>query len=377
MKKLLISLFLVAIIIFTCSTAAFAFSVDTAATILIDAESGRIIYQQNAHEALPPASTTKILTALLVLDNIDDISQKTTLPSDYVNVGESSIYLEPGETHTIEDLLYAMMMRSANDAAQALAIAVAGSEEAFSQMMNDKMDAMGLKDSVWENSHGLDAPNQLTSAYDLAMITREAMRYDIFNQIITTESWTMPWPNNTSERSLYNHNQFLDLYEGSDGVKTGYTSLAGSCLVGSATKNNLHLIGVVLNSPDWGHYDAMSQLMDYGFQGFEAIKVGSAGELIGAIKVINGNVDYVDAILAGDAFLTVERNSEFTSEPKYEYPLTLEAPFDTSEPIGKAIYTDPLGNKIEVPIMLTSSAERYTFGVVFQQCWQRFISIFF
>ena len=148
MKKLFIS-FLVAIgIICTFSASAMALTIDASACVLIDASTGRVLYENNAHQALPPASTTKVLTALLVLESIEDLSTTVTLPDDFVNVGESGIQLEPGETHTVGDLLYALMLRSANDAAQALAIAVSGTEDAFVKYMNDRTKELGLKDKM-------------------------------------------------------------------------------------------------------------------------------------------------------------------------------------------------------------------------------------
>ena len=222
MKKLFVSIFVAIGLVVTFASSAAALTIDAAACVLIDASTGRVLYENNAHQALPPASTTKVLTALLVLESVEDLSTTVTLPDDFANVGESGIQLEPGETQTIEDLLYALMLRSANDAAQALAIAVSGTEEAFVKYMNDKTEELGLTDSTWQNPHGLDAEGHLTSAYDLAMITREAMKYPLFNQIIVTEQWTLPWPSNVYDRVVYNYNQFLTLYEGADGVKTVY-----------------------------------------------------------------------------------------------------------------------------------------------------------
>ena len=374
MKRAFLCFSLCFILLFCATTSAKALTIDASAAILIDATTGRIIFQQNDHEALAPASTTKIVTALLVLENVTDLSTTVTLPDDFVNVGESSIYLEPGETQTYEDLLYALLLRSANDAAQALAIGVAGSEEAFVEMMNQRSEELGLTDSHWDNPHGLDAETHLTSAYDLAMIAKEAMKIDTFNTIIATKEHTMPWEGNDYDRVVYNHNQFLDLYEGADGVKTGYTSLAGSCLVASATRDGLRLIGVVLNATD--HYTEMARLMDYGFCNYEAVDLGKAGDIVGQVKVISGRVDSVNVILGADVSVPVEINSGYEPVVAYDYPLALEAPFTNEESIGDMVYEDSLGNTFYVPLYLDSGVERYSFTTVFAEVWQAFLAAF-
>ncbi len=377
MKKLFIAVLLAIGIIGTTSATALALTIDASACILIDASTGRVLYENNAHQSLPPASTTKVLTALLVLESIEDLSTSVTLPNDFANVGESGIQLEPGETQAIEDLLYALMLRSANDAAQALGIAVSGTEEAFVAYMNDKMTEMGLTDSTWKNPHGLDAEGHLTSAYDLAMITREAMKYPIFNQIIVTEMWTLPWASNVYDRTIHNHNQFLTLYEGADGVKTGYTDTAGNCLVASATRNGMRLIGVVLNCPNQTHYEQMELLMDYGFETYKPLQLASAGDVIATIDIRGGDKGSVKAVLKDDIVISVPSNSTYQPVPKLDLPSSLEAPLDANEPIGTISYSDEMGNTAEIPIYLQQGVARYTFGDALRNVWQSFISAFF
>ena len=371
-KKIWLSLFCGLMLILLCAASAWAFDVDAAAAILIDAGSGRIIYELNPHESLPPASTTKVLTALLTLEKVADISQTFTLPADFQNIGESGIYLEPGETHSFEDMLYALMLRSANDAGQALAIGVSGTEAAFVELMNSRTEELGLKDSHWANPHGLDDEQHYTSAYDLAMIARQALMIPKFNELITAESWTMPWESNDYDRTLYNHNQFLDLYDGADGVKTGYTSKSGSCLVASATRNGLRLIGVVLNCNE--HYQEMCRMMDFGFESYEALQVAKAGDVVGSVRVQNGKVKHLDAVLATDATVILEKGTHPDIKPTYEYSQSLEAPLLDGEVIGRALYTDENGLATEVAICVSGSAERYTFGLVWQKVWRTFIS---
>ncbi len=377
MKKLFVSIFVAIGLVVTFASSAAALTIDAAACVLIDASTGRVLYENNAHQALPPASTTKVLTALLVLESVEDLSTTVTLPDDFANVGESGIQLEPGETQTIEDLLYALMLRSANDAAQALAIAVSGTEEAFVKYMNDKTEELGLTDSTWQNPHGLDAEGHLTSAYDLAMITREAMKYPLFNQIIVTEQWTLPWPSNVYDRVVYNYNQFLTLYEGADGVKTGYTDTAGNCLVASATRNGMRLIGVVLNCPNQTHYEQMELLMDYGFETYKPVQLASSGDVIAQIDIRHGDKSTINAVLNNDIVIALPSNSTYQPVAQLDLPASLEAPLDAEEPIGSISYSDEVGNVVEVPIYLEESVIRYTFADALKSVWQRFIEAFF
>lgn len=377
MKKLFLTLILAIVGIFGCTAAASALTIDAEACILIDAASGRIIYQSNAHEALPPASTTKVLTALLTLKTVEDLSTTVTLPDDFVNVGESGINLQAGDSYTIEDMLYALMLRSANDAGQALAIAVSGSEEAFGKYMNDYTRELRLTDSVWSNAHGLDDDDHLASAYDLAMITREAVKYPKFNEIITTESWTLPWLDNAYDRVIYNHNQFLTTYEGADGVKTGYTEKAGNCLIASATRDGMRLIGVVLNCPNQSHYTQMTALMDYGFANYKPLKLASAGDVVSSVRISKGTVSKVDAVLMDDIIIAVPNNATYTPKVKIDLPNSLEAPQTMDQAVGTVTYTDDMGNEIKGDIYLKEAVARFTFADALRAAWQSFVNALF
>ena len=360
------------IILFTllvCPANAGAIEVDAVSAILIDATTGRVIYQQNAHDSLPIASTTKVLTALLVLENIDDLSRTVTVPEDFVNAGEASIWLEPGETQVIEDLLYAMLLRSANDAAQLLAIAVAGSEEAFADMMNQRTSELGLSDSHWVTPYGLNDQEHYSSAYDLGFITKQAMTIPKFNQVIVTRSWTLPWGNNDYDRVVYNINEFLNRYEGADGVKTGYTKEAGSCLVASATRDGMRLIGVVLNANSM--YDQMASLMDYGFSNYKSVSVASAGDSFGSIKVYRGKARSIEAVLRQDAIIVQTSDCNAEASVTYDIPSSLTAPVDPDQPIGTVAFDDGDGGKAVYNLYPDQGVEEYTFGMVLKQSWLR------
>lgn len=241
------------------------------AAILIDGESGRVLYAKNAHQQLPQASLTKIMTALLVLEE-GDLDQEVHVSKQAAETGESSIWLETGEVLTRRNLLYALMMNSANDAAAALAESVAATREAFIKKMNARAQQLGLKNTHFCNPHGLDAPGHYTSAYDLGMLTRKGMANPLFQKIVATEEIVIPWPGKPWDRFLYNKNRLLRHYQGATGVKTGYTEKAGYCLAGAARRGSLNLIAVVLNSPQV--YEDTEELLDFGFAHYQGVLLG-------------------------------------------------------------------------------------------------------
>ena len=379
MKKLLLTLLLCAAAVFGFASAASALEIDADAAVLMDAVSGRVLYQSNAHEKLAPASTTKVFTALLVLENVDDLDATVTLPDDFQNVGESGINMEPGDTYSIKDLLYALLLQSANDSAQALAIAVSGSDEAYMELMNKRSVELGLEDSHWANPHGLDDDAHYPSAHDLAVVTREALNYPIFNEIIVTPSYTLALSNSAYDtREIYNHNQFLDLYEGADGVKTGYTTNAGNCPVASATREGMRLIGVVLDAPEQSHYVQMEALMDYGFANYKPKLIASAGDVVGRVKIAHGVVGKANLVLGQDVIIAEPNNSDFeVGRGKLSVPSPIEAPCDNTDPVGTITYTDDMNDVIEVPVFLDKSVARFTYKDAVRSVWQSLMNALF
>ena len=236
--------------------------------VLIEWTTKKILYDDGASNRTFPASTTKILTALVVLENLE-LSQKISIPRDAVGVEGSSLYLKEGEVLTVEDLLYGMMLRSGNDAATALALAVSGNLVDFARKMNEKALEIGATSSNFVNPHGLHHKDHYTTAYDLALITAEAMKHPYFCKIIMSQRARIG--EDDSFRIIANKNKMLKLYEGANGVKTGFTKNSGRCLVSSAKRNGMQLIAVVLNHGDmWG--DSMS-ILDYGFDNYEMVDV--------------------------------------------------------------------------------------------------------
>ena len=257
-----LSIFLIVIFVFSGSYEAKALSVSAQAAILIDSQTGKVLYEKNADKILPMASTTKIMTALCTLENINS-NIPITVDSAAVGVEGSSIYLDYGERITIKELLYGMLLNSGNDAATALAIAVAGSVEEFSKIMNRTAARLGADSTNFVNPSGLFDENHYTTARDLAKITAYAIKNPLIKAIVSTKEIKISNGKKGGGRYLKNHNKLLWQYEGCTGVKTGYTKKCGRCLVSSAKRGNESLVAVTLNAPDdWRDHSA---LFDYGF----------------------------------------------------------------------------------------------------------------
>ena len=310
-------------------------TVSAESAILIDADSGNILYSKNADRAMPMASTTKIMTALVAIERTD-INKKVTITEESVGIEGSSIYLVAGETLTLEELLYAMMLESANDAATAIAIAVAGDVDSFADMMNQKASDIGLENTHFTNPHGLDDPMHYTTASELAIIAAEAMKNEDFRTIVSTHKMIIPQNDGEGARLLVNHNKMLDTYDGSIGIKTGYTKKSGRCLVSAAERDGVRLIAVTLNAPDdWQDHRDM---LDLGFDCYESVTLCNDGEFKYIQHVISGDLDNCVLTNAEEIKVTLPRirgEIEYTVELfRFSY-----APILKGDVIGYLVYT--------------------------------------
>ena len=310
--------------------------------VLLEASSGAVVYGHNQNTRLPMASTTKIMTALVALESLP-LQTEVIIPSEAVGIEGSSIYLCEGEMLTLEQLLYALLLASANDAAVAIALAVSGSVEAFAQRMNEKAEVLGLTETHFVNPHGLDHPDHFTTALELAIITRAALDNADFKRICSTQKKTIPLHGEEGVRLLVNHNKLLSSYEGCVGVKTGFTKKTGRCLVSAAERDGVALIAVTLGDPDdWRDHKA---LLDYGFSCFEALTLCEEGDFSTPLWLISGVQEYVMiqnsqtlvAVLPrnhGEILCTVEL-------PRFEY-----APVAAGEAMGRLLFQERGGNGV-------------------------------
>lgn len=258
--------------------------------VLMEASSGTVIYQRNQDLRLPMASTTKIMTALVAIERLP-LDALITVTEQSVGVEGSSIYLVAGEVLTLEDLLYALMLESANDAAETIAIAVAGSVSAFADLMNQKAASLGLSNTHFVNPHGLDAEDHYTTAAELATLTASALENPDFRRICATKRHVIPLLGTEGARVLVNHNKLLASYDGCIGVKTGYTKKTGRCLVSAAEREGVRLVAVTLGAPDdWRDHTAM---LDYGFSLYENQILCEPAFYHAPMPIFSGDCDFV------------------------------------------------------------------------------------
>lgn len=299
------------------------------ATIVIDVETGLVLHEKNIYEELPMASTTKIMTALLAIENIP-LDKMIKINPNAIGVEGSSIYLEANENIRAIDLVYGLMLRSGNDVATAIAYEVSGSVEEFSDLMNARAREIGANNTNFMNPHGLHHDLHYTTAYDLALITREALRNPTFKEVVQTKFWT-------AEREGYKHfankNKTLNICEGGDGVKTGYTKKAGRCLVASATRDDMQFIAITLNDYSW--FDTTKALLNYAFEQYSSYKVLEKGDIVKKILVEDGTKENVYLEVSKAIVLPIKENQEEKIISIIQVPEVIEAPVSKGEKIGK------------------------------------------
>ncbi len=334
---------LVAVLFLPCR--ALALSAEKA--VLYDANSARVLFEKKADDRALIASTTKIMTALIVCEQCN-VLDRMRIPKEAVGIEGSSMYLQEGEVLTIQELLYGLMLHSGNDAAVALAIYCGGTVEGFAQLMNDKAHRLGLSNTHFENPNGLDSPGHYSTARDMAVLTAYAMKNPIFAKTVSTKTLTV------GNRSLRNHNKLLWSLEGADGVKTGYTKAAGRILVSSATRQGRRLIGVTMNAPDdWRDH---TTLMEDGFQRYTLHQVIAKGDCLGTIELAGGTEGSVELISDSDFLFSL------APEEKPEIVLSgsgfVYAPVAEGQNAGYAhicINANPVG---KVPLAFGKTVER-------------------
>lgn len=255
------------------------------AACILDQQTGRVLYAYREQARLPMASTTKVMTALLAIER-GNLQERVVCSENAFGVSGTSIYLQKGETLTLEEMLLGLMLSSGNDAAVAIAEHIGGSHDGFVDMMNERAREIGAKNTHFANPHGLPDDSHYTTAYDLALIAREAMKNETFQRIVSTRRASIPWEGRTYKRQLNNKNKLLSVYEGATGVKTGFTSKAGRCLVFGARREGLELIGAVLGCSDW--FDEAARLMDDCYARYDMARVLAPTISAGQIAVTNG-----------------------------------------------------------------------------------------
>ena len=310
----------------------FTKNISAKAATLYEPTSKKIIYSKNGEERLPMASTTKIMTAMVVVDNCNTM-ETVIIGPESVGVEGSSAYLSEGDEYTVLELLYALMLQSANDAATALAYFVAGGISEFSEMMNRKANDLGLENTHFTNPHGLDAEDHYTTSNDLAIMSAELLENEILREIVSTYKKTFTYDERT--RTYINHNKLLRLYADAAGVKTGFTRRSGRCLVGAAERDGMTFISVTLDAPsDWSDHTA---LLDFAFDSYEKIQLTAKGDYLQNINVVGGDKESV--YISAKENLEVIKEKETTDiEEIISLPKYLIAPIKEGETVGRVTY---------------------------------------
>ena len=334
---------LAVILVFSCDV----YAISAQRAILVDAQTGRVIFEKNADERSLIASTTKIMTALVVCEQCN-VLDRMRIPKEAVGIEGSSMYLQEGEVLTIQELLYGLMLHSGNDAAVALAIYCGGTVEGFAELMNDKAHRLGMKDTHFVNPNGLDSPGHYSTAGDMAILASHAMENPIFAKTVSTKSIKV------GNRSLRNHNKLLWQLEGADGVKTGYTKAAGRILVSSAVRQGRRLIAVTMNAPnDWQDHKA---LMELGFQNYCVKQIITKGDVLGMVEIAGGVSG--SASLIADADFSYSLTDQEWPEIILQGPGFVYAPIAHGQVAGTAYIC--LGDKTigEVPLVFGQTVEQ-------------------
>ena len=297
--------------------------------VVMDSKTGEVLFSKDSDKMLPIASTTKMMTALVVVEKIKDLDSRVTVDPESCGIEGSSVNLYRGEEISVKDLLYALMLESANDAAVCLAKYTAGSVEAFADLMNERASKIGMTNSHFANPHGLEDEEHYSTAYDMAKLYQEAMKYDVIRKIVSTKTYKMELDEKDSYRFLSNHNKLLKTYEPCVGGKTGFTKAAGRCLVTVCEKNGVELITVTLNDPnDWQDHES---IVEYSFSLYSQVRLAEEGEIKVSIPVVGGVENSVTLSNKESLELSVKDVSKITS--RVEAPHFLYAPVEAS---GKA-----------------------------------------
>lgn len=346
-----------------------ALKIKAKSAILIDGSSGKVLFAQNEKKHLPPASVTKVMTLLLVLEGCESgkiaLDDEVVISERAASMGGSQMYMEPGEQHTVEELLKGVIMVSANDGCVALAEHLSGSVESFVDSMNNRAKELGLKNSHFVNTNGLPVANHYSCAYDIGMISKELMKQEVAHPWFTAwqEDIQVGLPGKKSKFTLTNTNKLIRSYNGAIGTKTGYTENAGYCLSGAAQRESTRLIGVVLGCKTSDiRFAEMGRLLDYGFANYETVQVAKAGSKIKQVRIEKGDNTKLFAVAEESIGLTVQKGNKNKVKKKIEIDKNIKLPIKKGDRIGMiAVYE---GNEKSAEYALVSDRDVARAGFV-------------
>jgi D-alanyl-D-alanine carboxypeptidase (penicillin-binding protein 5/6) len=324
------------------------------AAVLLDWTTGQVLYEKNAYARRDPASTTKVLTALVALEQKgENLQELVTVSRRAANTPGSTMYVKAGEVYSLHDLLHGLLLRSGNDAAVAIAEHIGGSTEGFIKLMNAKARAVGALNSNFVNPHGLTDSQHYTTAYDLAVITRAALNDTRLRSIVSLREKELTYEQLNRDVVLHNTNRLLREMPEADGVKTGTTAAAGGCLVASATRDEHKLIAVVLH--DGNRWSDSARLLNWGFDNFKLLKLGRKGDTITAAPVVGGKSSTIPVALVGDVSVIVPRKDAQPPQLEVHLQEFTEAPIRRGQTLGRVTVNH--GGSIHAEVLLAAAQD--------------------
>ncbi|NLY44526.1 MAG: D-alanyl-D-alanine carboxypeptidase [Tissierella sp.] len=379
MKKRLISIILIIVLSFNFSIAYGDIDISGKSYLLMDFDSGEIILAKNEHEKLPPASITKIMTLLIAMENIHNgsmtLDEKVIVSESASKVTGTSVYLDAGEVQSVENLLKAISIRSANDASIALAVHISGSEEAFVNLMNERASQLGMENTNFVNSSGLPAENHYSSAYDISIMSRELMKHEAIIPYLTTYMEDMEvGKSKTSIQSMVNTNRLIKEYQGANGIKTGSTSEAKYCLSASAKRGDLQLIAIVMGVETGAlRFSEAMKLLDYGFSNYESVTIGKKGDVLANIPIEKGEEDIIPLMLERDSHLLLIKGNKGNIEKEMEYPEFVSAPIVQGQKLGEFIVKLDGKEVDRVNLIAKIQIDKGSYSTILKNVWENFL----
>ncbi|MCM3714808.1 D-alanyl-D-alanine carboxypeptidase [Alkalihalobacillus oceani] len=383
MKKILSSLVSICLLAGMMAPAAYAaekqvqLAENATSAIVIERDTGKVLFEKNSHEKLPPASMTKIMTMLLIMEAIDEGSlsyDDTVRTSEYAaSMGGSQVFLEPGEEMTVSDMLKAIAVASGNDASVAMAEHIGGSEEEFVNMMNEKARELGLENTHFMNSNGLPAEDHYTTSYDLAMISKELLKYEditkftsIYEDYLRADTDDKFW--------LVNTNKLVRFYPGVDGLKTGFTREAMYCLTATAEKNDMRVISVIMGAPTPKDRNAqVTSMLDYAFNQFQTHKLYEREHTLAEVEVSRGDKDMVPVVTSESVSLLTKKGDTIDDVvERLEMNTDLRAPISKGDEIGELIL-EKNGEVVSTsPVVAGDDILEATWWTLFKRVFSKF-----
>jgi D-alanyl-D-alanine carboxypeptidase (penicillin-binding protein 5/6) len=386
MKRLL-SMLLVLTILFSAPAYISAYSLpsndnlklDCRSGLLMEFTTGNIIYEYNSHDKLPPASVTKVMTTLLIMEAVENgtmtLGDKVTCSARAKSMGGSTMYLETGEIRTVEELLKGVCIESANDAAIALAEYHSGTEEAFVEKMNARAKELGCNDSNFSNCTGLYPDNHYTSAFDLAIMSRELLKH---SQVL---KYTTIWMETITEGrlspfTLVNRNKMLRSYNGCDGLKTGFIKESMYCISATAKRNNIRFISIIMGAPTWqSRNDQAGRLLDYGFAKYESIKLVDKDEPVGEISIHKAVPERITIRAEEELDVILEKGTKANIEKQVEIYRNIKLPLKACDQIGVIKAVDGDKTYSEVKLVVDGPVNKMSFGYILKKSFKLLLHV--